>query len=87
MIKKMPGPDGHEYFHDFEHDLLEAFSERYAGQDGKKLWPMFNKNAGRQHSHEHEHKAGWKLPLNNVKANYVWALSPVTVKAMPKLQD
>jgi hypothetical protein len=78
---KKTGPGGHEYFHDFEHDLLKAFSERYAG------WPMFNKNAGRQHSHQHEHKASWKLPLNNVKANYVWSLSPVTVKETPKLQD
>jgi hypothetical protein len=84
---KKPGPNGQEYFHDFEHDLLEEFSRLYAGHDGNKLWPMFNKNAGRQHSNQHQHKANWKLPLKNTKAGYVWSLSPNTVKATQKFQD
>jgi hypothetical protein len=84
---KKPGPNGQEYFHDFEHDLLAEFSKLYAGHDGNKLWPMFNKNAGRQHSNQHQHKAGWKLPLKNTKAGYVWSLSPNTVKATQKFQD
>jgi hypothetical protein len=75
------------YFHDVEHDLLEEFSRLYGGQDGEKIWPMFNKNAGRSHASNHQHKADWKLPLKNTRAGYVWALSPSTLKGQPKLQD
>jgi len=84
---KKPGPGGNEYFHDFEHDLLEEFSRLYGGGPGEKYWPMLNKNAGRAHTNQHTHKQGWKLPLKNTKAGYVWSLSPRTVKPPPKLED
>jgi hypothetical protein len=79
---KKPGRNGGEYFHDFEHDLLEEFSKLYGGQR-----PIFNRNAGRRHDNQHEHKGGWKLPLKNTKAGYVWSLSSTTVEAPPKLED
>jgi len=76
---------GTAYFHDFEHDLLKDFSRLYGDLQGGRPWPMFNKNAGRSHNNEHNHEPGWNRPLKNVRANYVWALSPTTVKDRPEL--
>ncbi len=85
---KKPGRGGQDYFHDLEYDLLQEFSSLYASQDDKQLWPMFNRIAGRNHSNnQYVHKEGWKLPLKNTKAGYVWSLSPNIVKATPKFQD
>lgn len=84
---KKPGPGGAEYFHDFEHDLLAEFSRLYSSEGQDKLWPMFNKNAGRAHTNDHKHKSKWNLPLKNTNTRYVWSLSPTTEKASPKFQD
>jgi hypothetical protein len=82
---KKPGPGGPDYFHDFEYDLLQEFSKLYGSQSDK--WPLFNRNAGKKHENLHVHKDGWKLPLKNTRAGYVWSLSPGTVKPTPKFQD
>lgn len=69
------------YFEHFEADLIREFERVY----GEK--PLFNKNAGRNHRVKHNHKLGWKLPLQNVKANYKWAISSAKSREQsPKLE-
>jgi hypothetical protein len=79
---KKPGHGG--YFHDFEYDLLHEFSKLYGSARNK--WPLFNKAAGNKHENQYV-QDGWKLPLKNTKAGYLWSLSPGTVKDTPTFQD
>lgn len=70
-----------ESFKDFEHRLLDEFSERY----GEK--PLINKYAGREGHIDHQYLGAWSAPLDNRGKRYLWEIRPSEKNAWFKRID